>query len=388
MSRAIRILLVVAALGCCTRARAHPAQIACGLVHIDHDGRFHLSMTFDTLAFALNDTPQRVSDVQMNALLDGPSDALAAALEDAKDRLGHSLRVQTDRGQAHISAVAFPTVRQVNDWKNSGALPRLPVMLDASIDGHLPAGAHAVAFKFPEALGAFVLTVERPDTEARAFAIEAGEISDQLPISLDASASLSQRADPAPPPVEPGRVHVAVRYLRLGFEHIVPNGLDHILFVLGLFLLGSQLRPLLWQVSAFTVAHSITLALSLYGVIRLPPGIVEPLIAASIAFIAVENLYTDKLKPWRPAVVFGFGLVHGLGFAGVLMSMGLPRHDFLPALLSFNAGVELGQLAVIALALLAVGSFRRRAWYRPAVAIPASLMIAAVGIFWTIQRII
>ena len=115
-------------------------------------------------------------------------------------------------------------------------------------------------------------------------------------------------------------------YIRLGFVHIVPEGLDHILFVLGLFFLSTQLRPLLVQVTAFTIAHSITLALGLYGVVRIAPSIVEPLIALSIVYVAVENIATSKLSPWRPFVVFAFGLLHGLGFAGILQELGLPRN--------------------------------------------------------------
>ena len=167
----------------------------------------------------------------------------------------------------------------------------------------------------------------------------------------------------------------------------MPKGLDHILFVLGLFLLSVRLAPLLIQVTAFTVAHTLTLALSVYGVVSLPSSIVEPLIAASIVYVAVENILTPQLKPWRALVVFGFGLLHGLGFAGVLQEVGLPHGQFVPALVSFNVGVELGQLAVIALAYLAVGIWgRNRPWYRPRVVIPASATVAAVGLFWTVQR--
>jgi hypothetical protein len=172
----------------------------------------------------------------------------------------------------------------------------------------------------------------------------------------------------------------------LGFKHILPEGTDHILFVLGLFLLSCRLKPLLTQVTAFTVAHSITLGLAMYGVIRLPSTMVEPLIAASIAFVAVENICTPDLKPWRLVVVFCFGLVHGLGFSSVLLSLGLPHRDFLTALVSFNGGVELGQLAVITAAFLAVGWWRKRQWYHHAIVIPSSALIAAVGVFWTIQR--
>ncbi|NJL28750.1 MAG: HupE/UreJ family protein, partial [Thermoanaerobaculia bacterium] len=184
------------------------------------------------------------------------------------------------------------------------------------------------------------------------------------------------------------RLTVAGRYLILGFWHILPEGLDHILFVLGLFLLSTRLAPLLWQVSAFTLAHTVTLALSTFGLVQLSPAIVEPLIALSIAYVAVENTLVSELKPWRPAVVFLFGLLHGLGFAGVLSELGLPDGEYLTALLTFNAGVELGQLAVILLALLVVGAFRDKPWYRKRIVIPCSAVIAAVGLFWAVQRVL
>jgi hypothetical protein len=177
-------------------------------------------------------------------------------------------------------------------------------------------------------------------------------------------------------------------YLGLGFTHILPRGLDHVLFVLGIFLLATQLRAVLWQVSAFTIAHTITLALTVYGVVSLPSRIVEPLIALSIVYVAVENLFTSKLHAWRPVIVFCFGLLHGMGFAGVLNDIGLPRSEFVPALLSFNAGVECGQLAVIFTAFLLLGlPFRQKAWYRQRVVIAGSLMIAAVGLYWSVQRV-
>src|SRR5204863_203110 len=148
------------------------------------------------------------------------------------------------------------------------------------------------------------------------------------------------------------RWRIIQTYLALGYTHILPRGLDHVLFVLGIFLLAVQLRAVLWQVSAFTIAHTITLALTAYGVVSLPPRIVEPLIALSIVYVAVENVFTSKLHAWRPLVVFCFGLLHGMGFAGVLTDIGLPRSEFVPALLAFNAGVELGQLTVILKAFL------------------------------------
>ena len=139
--------------------------------------------------------------------------------------------------------------------------------------------------------------------------------------------------------------------------------------------------------TAFTVAHTITLALTIYGFVSLRPAIVEPLIALSIVYVAVENVATQELKPWRVGLVFGFGLLHGMGFAGVLSQLGLPRSEFLTGLLCFNAGVELGQLTVILGAFLLIGlSFRRRPWYRSRAVIPISLAIAAVGLYWALMR--
>ena len=186
---------------------------------------------------------------------------------------------------------------------------------------------------------------------------------------------------------QPTRLEFARQYLSLGYEHILPKGLDHILFVIGLFLLSKKWRPLLMQVTAFTVAHSITLGLSMYGIVSLPSRVVEPLIALSIAYVAIENLFTADLKPWRVALVFAFGLLHGMGFAGVLRDLGLPASEFLTALLSFNLGVEGGQLSVIAAAFVCVAAFRRREWYRRAVVVPVSLAIAAVGLYWTFARL-
>jgi hypothetical protein len=179
-----------------------------------------------------------------------------------------------------------------------------------------------------------------------------------------------------------------VLYLRLGFHHIVPEGADHILFVLGLFFLGITWRKLLSQTTVFTIAHATTLFLSTYGIFRLPSRYVEPAIALSIAVIAIENVFKPKLGPGRLAIVFGFGLIHGLGFASSLSEVPFPKRDFVVALLGFNFGVDFGQLFVIALAFLAVGWFRDKPWFRSRIAIPCSLVIAAVGLFWAVQRVI
>ena len=181
-----------------------------------------------------------------------------------------------------------------------------------------------------------------------------------------------------------------VRTVGLGFTHILPGGLDHVLFVCGLFLLAGGTRALLLQISAFTVAHSATLAVASLGVISVPAAIVEPLIALSIAYVAIENLVTSPhsgLSRWRLAIVFGFGLLHGLGFAGALLDLGVSQPELPATLVGFNVGVELGQIAVIVLAavvvrLLPVPVNRRRQW----VTVPASAVIAGMGMVWAVQR--
>ena len=178
-------------------------------------------------------------------------------------------------------------------------------------------------------------------------------------------------------------------YLKLGYKHILPLGFDHILFVLSLFLLSPKLKSVLWQSLAFTVAHSVTLGLAMYNVIKPPAGIVEPIIAISIMYVALENIFSPTLKASRIGVVFCFGLVHGMGFATALSGLGLPSKSFLTSLMMFNAGVELGQLTVIITAYLLLAKwFGNKPYYRKYIVVPLSVIIAAIALYWTIQRIL
>jgi hypothetical protein len=176
-------------------------------------------------------------------------------------------------------------------------------------------------------------------------------------------------------------------YVKSGITHIIPLGLDHILFVAGLCLLSTKFKTILWQATAFTVAHSITLALSMKDIITLPSEIVEPIIALSILFIAVENIILKELKPWRVLIVFLFGLIHGLGFASVLNETGLPRNKFFTSVLSFNVGVELGQIAIIVMMfILLIIPFGKKPWYRKRVVYPLSALIGLIALYWTAER--
>jgi hypothetical protein len=202
----------------------------------------------------------------------------------------------------------------------------------------LPEGAQTVQMGWDRAFGVLVLR-QMDVPEPYDGYLEAGAISEAIPLAGGGQAT---------------GIETFVDYIPVGFDHIVPKGLDHILFVLGLFFLAARFRPLLVQVSLFTLAHTITLALAALGYVNLPGSIVEPLIAASIVFIAIENVWARGISKWRPYVIFGFGLLHGLGFASVLGEFGLPESTFVAALIGFNVGVEVGQLFVIAIMFLCI----------------------------------
>lgn len=177
-------------------------------------------------------------------------------------------------------------------------------------------------------------------------------------------------------------------YLPLGFEHILPTGIDHILFIIGLYLLSPKLKTVLLQATAFTVAHTITLCMTMNNTIAPESAIVEPIIALSIVFIAFENLFLEDIKPWRMLVIFGFGLIHGMGFAAALNEIGLPRDAFYSSLISFNIGVELGQFSVILLCYLLFGRwFQQKSWYRQRVVFPLSIAIALIASYWAVERV-
>lgn len=249
-----------------------------------------------------------------------------------------------------------------------------PGRVTVRLAGAIPGGARTFTWSDSLAVGSYPLILQTEGDESSTWQW------------LDGSAASPpfRLADRVVPPT---RLEVMRLYLALGFTHILPRGLDHILFVLGIYLLSRRVRPVLLQATAFTLAHTLTLGLTLYGVVSLSPRIVEPLIALSIVYVAVENVMRPQLRPSRVLLVFGFGLLHGMGFAGVLRELGIPRSELITALVSFNLGVEAGQIAVIGIAFLLLGlPFGERVWYRRRVVIPASCLIAAVGLYWSIQR--
>ena len=273
---------------------------------------------------------------------------------------------------AFDGATARPSIRYAVSGAATATSSSVAVI---NLSGAIPADARQFEWSYSWTFATYSFTV-LADADAQTTEwLEGGQHS--TPVSVSATAKPQAH-----------RYAIALQYLLLGFTHIVPKGLDHMLFVLGIFLLGRRLRQILGQVSAFTIAHSITLALSVYGIVSVSPKIVEPLIAVSIAYVAIENIFMSDLKPWRVGLVFAFGLLHGMGFAGALKELGLPRSEFMTALVTFNLGVEAGQLAVIGAAFLLVGWYcGRQRWYRRFVVVPASALIACTALYWTFERL-
>ena len=351
------------------RSNAHPMTVTGTTVFLPGDGTFVAELIVDLDALALG-APPGADDAGLAAELTAmTATEFTEQVEGVRRLFERRVRFRFD-DRPEPFKVTFP------DYGTPAATEAdIPTVLGvtARLEGVVPEGAMELEFFASRAFSEVDLVIrdEARDVTHRAL-LERGARSD--PFLL---------VGPVEPPSGPA---LARQYLRLGLVHIVPRGLDHILFVLGLFLLSTQLRALVWQVTAFTLAHAVTLSLAVFEVVSLPARIVEPLIALSIVYVAVENLVTSRLMPWRPAVVFGFGLLHGLGFAEILRELGLPTEHQGLGLVSFNLGIEIGQLLVIGAALTLVGWCRHRAWYRPRVVMPVSGVIALTGLFWALAR--
>ncbi len=403
-----------------TAAHAHDFAFTDTVAILKADGTYQIDLTVDLDALALGEpasADNALLAARIRALGEAQRDELAASL---RELLARRVRVRFD-GMAVPPIVSFPELG--TPLADQAPIPSV-FGVTARLAGRIPDSARSFTFWASRGFVAVRLTIVDIRAgrmsrqvlgvaeESAAFGFSAGGAAITAPDlptapagpAAGAAAEPLQQAGAPPadtqtPPRDgdwekddaivyaaPRWMLVALNYLKIGFEHIIPKGIDHILFVLGLYLLGSRWRPLLWQVTAFTIAHSVTLALSMLGWISLSPRVVEPLIAASIAYVAIENIVTARLHWWRPLLVFAFGLLHGLGFAGVLSEWGVPRREFVPALIAFNVGVEVGQLVVIAAAFVAVGWLRNRRWYRRAIVVPASVCIALIGVYWAVER--
>ena len=349
-------------------ARAHEIQASVADIGTS-GGRIELLMRVNLEALLVgigsehDDTDESPRAADYDALRALPAGELRERLDAFAPTLDEALEV-TAGGEDVSLALTGAEIAEVGDIE----LARASTL---TLAGDLPAGTQSVTVRLDPLYGDLILR-GTGENEAYGEFLRAGATSQAIAVT-----GATQRS----------AWDVFVQYLGVGFEHILPLGLDHILFVVGLFLLQPRFRPLLWQLSAFTLAHTITLALATLKIVNVPGSIVEPLIALSIVYVCVENVVSGRLHPWRPALIFAFGLLHGLGFASVFEEYGIPEGQLVPALLAFNIGVEIGQIVVLAACFLLVGWFRNRDWYRPAIAVPASIVVGAIGLYWFLTRI-
>jgi hydrogenase/urease accessory protein HupE len=301
-----------------------------------------------------------------------PANQLKQAFETFEQEFLQSVYLKTgsDKAVLSVRSVKIPPTGYTK-------VPRISVI---NLSASLPDDADALRWYYPAKFGDNAVRVRQIDKENDHWHWSQWQWlrNDEVSQSFSLTEIVSRQSV----------FEVITSYISIGFQHILPKGTDHILFILGLFLLSTRLKPLLWQVTMFTVAHTITLALAMNHVVELPANIVEPLIALSIAYVGIENIFAKHLHRSRLFLVFGFGLLHGLGFASVLSDFGMPKGDFAEALISFNVGVELGQLAVISIAFLMLRFwFRDQQKYRRFIVLPGSVFISIIGCYWFLDRL-
>ena len=365
-----RVVLTLVGIALAATAGAHQLAFTDVRVELASDGTYRVDVTCDLDALALGMPSSADSEVLVAEIDALDAEARQALKSKLAKLLERRLRVRFD-GDKHDFEVSFPNEGQ----PSPAGIPPSALGLVARLSGQAPEGATHISFFASRAFPPVRLRV-----------VHAGQAPG--PINVLGGGEQSPPIPLSGPQAPPTLAATFARFVRLGVAHILPAGMDHVLFVLGLALLSPHLLPLLAQVTAFTAAHTLTLALSSYGVVRLAPEVVEPMIALSIVYVGVENAVAPQLRRSRLALVFGFGLIHGLGFAGVLGELGLPEGQRLTALLGFNVGVELGQLAVIAGAATVMAVWSRAGRERRLLVRPASLAIAAVGLFWALQRLV
>jgi len=351
---------------------AHEMRPAVVDLSFTEDGRakFYIRLNLEALIADVGPQHDNTSDspnaAEYDALRRLPPSGLRKEFNQFRDRFLEGISIRDQDGRILETRVASLSIDEIGDTDLARS-STIALLAEPEPD------TRSIVWSWDPRFGPNVLRLAEPgDGEGYSAYLTGGGRSEPIPMR----GAIGQSAGA-----------VIWNYLVVGFTHIVPKGLDHILFVVGLFLLSTRLRPLLIQVTSFTVAHTVTLALGVTGVVTLSPSVVEPLIAASIVYVAVENISSSKLHAWRPLIVFGFGLLHGLGFAGVLTEIGISESYFVTALVSFNVGVELGQIAVILGCFVLVGLwFRGKSWYRAAITIPASAVVALIGAYWFMER--
>ena len=357
---------------------AHDFTITETTLLVRGDQRFQVDLICDLDALLLGAGSGHDPDELERMIREMEPELRSQRIERLRQLFLRRVRVRVD-GERVPFRVVFPDREEgfVESGASAGYLG-----VTARLVGEVPDDGSTVTFWASRAFAAVHLTAHVPgQSSTRSMVLQVAEESPPLPLTPGAASQLGL-VDP-----DGASTRDFMSWVQLGFVHILPAGTDHVLFVMALALGTRAWRPLILLVTTFTVSHSVTLALASLGVVPAGGRAVEIVIAASIVFLAIENLFEVKLGA-RLAVVFVFGLLHGLGFASVLSELLAPGSALGLALLGFNVGVELGQLLVVGLVFGALYHVREADWLQKRVVLPGSLAIAAIGLFWAVERLL
>ena len=358
------ILVALFALAGLVTPNAHDLERTTVHLHVDSDGAFTLRIAHDPAWLLL-----RMESFAGGVSSTSPGDTGARdqRLRELAPQIIDRVVLFVDGHEVRPTAVDYmPPPATVPDGEFA--------LASYTLHGRMPESAQTLRWYYGLVADAYPLTLELADGSSTTEVVLGDAWSTPLLLNgPGARPSLRERLG---------------RYLALGYTHILPAGLDHVLFVIGLCLLGTRIRLVLAQTGVFTIAHTCAMAFALYGLVSLPTRSVEPLIGLMIVFIGTENVLSQTVSGWRTALVGVCGLVHGVGMAAALKNLHVPGADRLVALLGVNVGVEAGQLAVVAGVALVVIWWRYRPWYRSRVVVPASLAIAAAGLYFAVTSAI
>ena len=376
LQRSIQALLALALL-CFTSTPTHAHDLSYALVNVTvpaDRASVRIDIRCHVPALIIGAPQGHLAPDRLAVFLALDDTQLTARQSIAGRNLMGGLSLRADDRLIDDARLAFPSAARLRaDAQVPAASPKpsAPLILTAA----LPTSAASLDLALPAALGPAVVVVHWPDGRVATLATRDGERTRTIRLA-------------GPDPLADA-LDALFRFGVLGFHHILPLGLDHIAFIAALAIAAPRLGGLIRLATVFTLAHSLTLALAALRIVEAPSALIEPAIALSIVAMAGLTAIRGPAPagPVTTVVVFGFGLLHGLGFAGALGQIGLPRGQEALALIGFNLGVEAGQIAVILIVLALVAAWRNKPFYGARIAQPASALIAVAGLIWTVQRI-
>jgi hydrogenase/urease accessory protein HupE len=330
------------------------------------DGQLRITLRIDVPPYLLGLTPQAAEVSALDDFMFDDKSALGRKLAEAPQRLRGEIGVEVSGLALATGTPTFPTAEQVRaQMRSQPEEDRYPIMLPVIVQCPMPSSEGQLRLRFPAILGNVLITFRTSPDRIDMVTVPPGEWSDPVPISGPTR----------------GFVTTLTGFLRAGFGHVLPDGWDHALFMLAMFLSAPTLRLAFLRSLSFTLGHSLTLGLVWYGCLASPGEWIEPMIALSIVAAGVLAALGRSSSRWALAGSCGFGLLHGLGFAAAADFTQSGSSEVLGALAGFNIGIELAQLLVIATACLVVLPFVNQPWFETRLRRPLAWLTALGGLW-------